>query len=176
MTNTPVKAKIKGLCYTVAATVYPKLPPSYRYADYTARLLFMTAAHESDSFRARRQYGFNANTLGGAFSFWQMEKTAIKEALQWIEKNFDAAQRIRKLLQPEDLQAVRSGYRAVLKRIQTSDGDMLACILARIYYLQKPGAIPSTNIERARYAKKYWNTEMGKADYLDYANAFTRLW
>lgn len=177
MSNSPaIEAKVKGLCWQVASEVYRTEPPTEAYANRVCRLLYMTAAHESDRFKTRRQYGFNPNSTTGAFSFWQMERGAIEDALQWITLHFDAAQRIKKLLHQQDLQSVKSGYRQVLKRIQTSDGDMLACILARVYYLQKPGTIPSTNIKRAQYAKKYWNTELGKATPKDYADAFTEMW
>ena len=48
------KQDILRLCRDCAASIYGTAPPSPQYAERVAKLLFMTAAHESLAFRFRR--------------------------------------------------------------------------------------------------------------------------
>ena len=75
MSADPNAQQIWGICKDVAQNVWIQ-QPSAEYARCVAQLLFGTAAHEGDGFRARRQYGNLPDGVGG-YSLWQMEQAAV---------------------------------------------------------------------------------------------------
>lgn len=48
---------------------------------------------------------------------------------------------------------------------------LLSCIFARLFYLLRPGAIPTDIIGRANYWKQYYNSELGKGTVSHYIEA-----
>lgn len=50
-----------------------------------------------------------------------------------------------------------------------------ATLMARIHYYRVPEGLPSDPEGYARYAKKYYNTELGAATEADYFNAYMKL-
>ncbi|WP_262689771.1 hypothetical protein [Kordiimonas aestuarii] len=120
------------------------------------KLLMMTAAHESMGFRYRAQVG------GPALSYFQIEPATLEDLYQ-------------------NYLAYRPGRQAMLDiylpagmgRIDALEhDDRYACAAARLLYARVPDALPvvSDDMALAAYAKRYWNTDFGKATpekYLD---------
>ena len=162
--------------------VHNGVPPTEAYAQRVAQLLLMTAAHESDGFRARRQYGFSNESHRGAFSLFQMEVDSIRRSLDDLANKPTLRQSVEMWLIVSDDIAIPAGIGGdeldyVLGRIQRPEGDRWAMVLARLHYLRVPAPVPSSAREMAEYAKRYWNTAAGKATPLDYAaKAVEYLW
>ncbi len=51
---------------------------------------------------------------------------------------------------------------------------LLSCVMARLFYLLRPGAIPNTMQGRGEYWKKWYNTELGKGTVKHYIDANKR--
>jgi len=152
-----VAAATWAICKDVAKNIWIAKEPSLDYARAAACLLFGTAAQESDSFRARRQYGFDYNSDGGAFSLWQMERAAIENGLKQIKQSECLEDKVAAMI----LWGVTTTFEQAKLAIQRSEGDLFACILARLYYLRCPGAIPATIDGQGAYWKRYYNTVAG---------------
>ena len=75
---------VRLLCDDCACSIYTSTAPSMAYADRVARLLFMTAAHESGGFRWRRQLGFSRDDDRGAFGLWQCEWQSIADSIRYV--------------------------------------------------------------------------------------------
>lgn len=171
------------LCDDCACSIYGTRPPSAAYADAVARLLFMTAAHESGGFRYRRQIGFARDSVTGAFGLWQCEWPSIADSIRYI-RNPQRAELYGRCVTwldgydkhfPE-LALHDVAQRGILATIQDVRGDPLSCLLARLHYLRVPEAVPATVQEMAAYAKKHYNTRLGKATAADYLSAYERYW
>lgn len=119
------------------------------------QLLVMIAAHESGGFRYVKQLG-----NGPARGLLQMEPIGLQEVVRYSQ-----LRSTRFPLLP-DLAAVHVN--------QLVFDTYLAIAVSRVFFMAKPEPLPAVDdIEGlARYAKKYWNTEAGKATAEDYANAF----
>mgnify|MGYP001184560194 FL=1 len=171
--------KVWSLCQDCAITIFNTKPPTIDYAYSVARLLFMTAAHESH-FQYRRQMGFSPDSDRGAFSLFQVEWDTAKDLLTrlFIKPSYlryrceDYIQRHQ--LPLIDIMNVKST--TILPLLQTPEGDALGCLLARLKYLAQPSPIPSTSYEQAVYAKRYYNTPLGKATAMDYLKAYEKYW
>jgi len=72
--------------------------------------------------------------------------------------------------------------KALIKRVYNIDLDnvdiialqwspLLSCIMARLFYLLRAGAIPTTLEGRAEYWKKYYNTRLGAGTVSHYIEA-----
>ena len=119
-------------------------------SESAVRLLCMIAAHESGGFRYVRQI------KGPALGLLQMEPATYKDVSDYGR---------------------RKGY--LWKDLPCDPKRMVfdfkfAVAMARIFFLRIPEPIPEPhNIPGlACYAKKYWNTEKGKATPDDYRNAW----
>ena len=176
-------AEILALCRAVALRVWlHQLSPDY--AETVARILFMTAAHESGGFKYRRQIGYTKWMLGGAWSLWQIELPSIRDSVRRIDNSRALNTRVLGLC--ADFQcnsgvlvnAFTDDVRrlALLQYIATPEGDPLACVLARLHYLVRPGRIPADPDGMAAYAKKHYNTDLGKATPGAYLAAFRKHW
>lgn len=121
------------------------------------RLLFMTAAHES-RFEYRTQIGG-----GPALGFYQIEPDTYHD----LVKNFFEFRPI--LAKYHDLML---GDFCPIYSLENR--DIFATFIARLQYWRRPEPLPSaTDIGGlAEYAKRYWNTEKGKAKTMDYFNAY----
>lgn len=173
MSTTTFIAMLRACC----RAVHNGNPPTFGYADRAASLMFMTAAHESDGFRARRQYGFSAGTTRGAFSLFQMEFPSIRESLAMIKARPVLHGQATAFLTAIDSPVEFDDPFRVLQAIQKPTGDALAAVLARLHYYRVPAPVPETPMEQAQYAKKYWNTYLGKATPEDYlCAAYKALW
>ena len=174
---------IQHLCGDCAVSIYGNRAPSMAYAERVCKLLFMTAAHESGGFRWRRQLGFGRLDTRGAFGLWQVERQSIEHSIRYI----------RHPARPElygrcvtwldqydrdfpDLNLSEPSIIGICTVMQDPRGDALACLFARLHYLKFPAPVPSTLPAMADYAKKYYNTHLGKATPQDYLTAFERWW
>lgn len=117
------------------------------------QLLSMIAAHESGGFRYVKQMG-----NGPAKGLLQMEPVGLLEVVRYSQVRPDRFTTL------PDFTAIELD--------QLVFDTELAIICARVFFMAKPEAIPNDIEGLARYAKKYWNTEAGKATAEDYANAY----
>jgi len=168
------------LCYEVAFQVYDSRGPTPAYADRAARLLFMTAAHESAGFRYRRQIGFSPTSTRGAFGVTQCERANIRTSCDWLARRPYARMRVEDWLHSHSgLASIRldaAGMAPMLAVLQQEQGDPLSYLLARLSYYRHPEPIPATLGEMAWYAKKYHNTLAGSATVAMYLDAYRRYW
>ena len=125
------------------------------FSGAAVRLLAMIAAHESGGFRYVQQMG-----NGPAKGMLQMEPIGLEEVQRYMTLR---PWKFREMLDPEMF--------SLDDLIFNTD---LAIAAGRIFFMAKPEPLPSMDdIEGlAKYAKKYWNTESGKATWEDYANAY----
>ena len=175
--------KVWALCKEVGYAIRNSNDPVDHVAAYNAaRLLFMTAAHESDNFKARRQYGFSSTSDRGAFSLFQMEWPSIvdsgkhisnpsrsillRHCTEFLEERINNGFHVGWLTNPLEHKT------RILSKLQTEEGDPLACVYARLHYLRVPAALPKSAKAMAEYAKKYYNTSAGKATPMDYLGAY----
>ena len=171
------------MLHDVCKSVHSGLSPTDTYANRAALLLFMIACHESDLMRARRQYSFRGKARGGAFSLFQMEEASIRDSLRNMQSSDALRTSIVHYLYanndtmfPLEL-PTEELLDTVLLRIQQPEGDRWAAVLARLHILRIKAPVPDSAAAMASYAKKYWNTELGKATPLLYAAcATTVLW
>lgn len=121
-------------------------------SEAVVRLLLMIAAHESGGFLFCRQKG------GPALGIFQMEPATYAAVLEYLTRTgkFPA---ISRSLPPERM---------------VTDVEFAAAI-ARVYlYMHKEPLPEADDFEgMARYAKKYWNTDAGKASAEKYLADFT---
>lgn len=145
------------------------LSPVIPYSETATELLMMTAAHESHLGEYIAQVG------GPALGIYQMEPATEDD----IHDNFLAYRRSLEYL-------VDATTNSSL--IQDKDGvDLIyslpyATAMARVHYFRVPEALPEGSLQNeetirklAAYAKKYYNTEIGKATEEDYYEAYMRL-
>lgn len=145
------------------------LSPAIPYSETAVELLMMTAAHESHLGEYIAQVG------GPALGIYQMEPATEND----IHDNF---LRYRRGLEV-DIHGLTS---AAL--IEDKDGvDLIyslpyATAMARVHYFRVPEALPEGSLQNeetirklAAYAKKYYNTGLGKATEEDYYEAYMRL-
>jgi hypothetical protein len=144
------------------------LNPLIPYSDHSVELLMMTAAHES------KLGTYIAQVNGPALGVFQMEPPTEVD----IWKNF--------LQYDDDLSLLVEDLMTQWQ--ETPAPDLISSItyataMARVHYFRDPEPLPSGNLsdertiwELAKYAKRVYNTEAGKAtaqkyydDYMRYA-------
>ena len=118
-------------------------------------LLMMIAAHESGGFSYVKQVG------GPALGLFQMEPASFFDTVRYMRERKD---RFSNILSNELVPEYMAFY------------GPLAAAMARVYLMRFPEPIPAhDDIDGlARYAKKYWNTEKGKARWTDYRDAYLK--
>ena len=118
-------------------------------------LLMMIAAHESGGFRYVRQTG------GTAVSLYQIEPVALMEIQRYMG------------VRPEKFKSVQALEVAPFEALIYD--QRLATQAARVYLMRIEEPLPKAgDVEgMARYCKKYWNTEAGKASAMKYATDYT---
>lgn len=172
-----------NLCRGAAFGIYGDTPPTDEYGEAAARLLYMTAAHESGGFRWRRQLGFDPapQSYGGAFGLWQIEQGSIATTLAWMRRKPSVVAHAQAWLeyipryQCIDLGALSA--EAVCRSMQEQSGDPLGAVFARCHYMWiTPKPIPLKSEDQAAYAKQYWNTAAGAASMSSYLEAFDAYW
>lgn len=122
-----------------SALVYYQLPVS----ESVIRLLMMIAAHESQGFTFRRQNG------GPALTMFQIEPVTYRDVLRYTKVN------------QVKFSKVPLGVPAYGLMLDLE----FAIAIARLKLWQDPEPLPHCDdIEAlANYAKRVWNTELGKA-------------
>ena len=98
---------------------------------------------------------------GPAVSFWQIEPATIND----IWSNYILYRK------PLIQKAYELGFIEDEMDFSVMTNLAVAIFFTRIYYRRKPGAIPKTVEERAKYWKKYYNTEQVKGTVKHYIEA-----
>lgn len=175
--------KARMLCEACAEEVYDRRAPNMEYARRTARLLYMTGAHESGGWRWRRQVGYPRSGWHGAFGLWQCEAGSIRDSLRWLRTRPAVIHHAAAYLKPYGQEALMwamvagwEDFGRMLLSLQKEEGDPMSCLLARLHYFRVREPIPAGDEAMAKYAKKYYNTYKGKAKASDYLNAFNTYW
>lgn len=122
-------------------------------SESAVRLLLMISAHESGGFTYCKQLN------GPALGLFQMEPATFDFLMKYLERTGKYSRVSRSAL-----------FNRLLIDVE------LAAAVARVYLLTIPEPLPDADdIEAlADYAKKYWNTEKGKATPLMYLVAFLK--
>lgn len=128
------------------------------------KLMLMIAAHESKFHYIRQETN---SGYGPAYGIFQMEENTLKD----LWENFLA---YRPFLSRELESLSISRYPRTDPRQLYS--PYYATVATRFQLLRFPSFPPVNDIEAlARYLKKYWNTEGGKARWEDYHDAYLEL-
>lgn len=131
------------------------------YSQEAEDLLIMTMAHESHGGDFIEQYPH-----GPAFGVYQMEKGTFNDL--WDRYLSDKPELALKIMKTCNLRQQPIAEEMI-------EDMALATAMARVYYLRIRQPIPTDIDEMAEYAKKYWNTELGKAKAIDYLSAYLRF-
>lgn len=144
------------------------LEPEIMYSEEAEDLLFMTAAHES------RLGTYLHQVKGPAVGVYQMEPDTSKDIVcNFLLYRDSLAKKVSNLCF-SDVQ-VYTGIN------ETAGNLFLATVMARVHYFRVKESLPKKGSPEnytkyleglARYAKKYYNTELGKATEQDYIKAF----
>lgn len=141
--------------------VRPVLMDLELFSQDAMNLLVMTMAHESKGGQYLMQY-----PKGPALGIFQMEKGTFNDLWdRYLINKPDLVDRIMKTCNLK-LQPIAE---------EMSEDLALATAMARVYYLRVRQTIPTDLEQMAEYAKKYWNTEYGKATANDYLSAYLRF-
>lgn len=165
--------RVWALSRSAAREIWLVKAPEAGYSEAVACMLYMVAAHESAGFVARRQFRFSRTSARGAFGLWQIEQAGIVAGRRAVEAS--GVMRERCLAWLYRWQGVWPGSTAdTMLAVQDRDGDALACLLARVYHLLDPVAVPATLPEMAAYCKAHHNYG-GKATPAKYLAAW-KIW
>jgi type VI secretion system secreted protein VgrG len=138
------------------------------YSEEAVDLLMLTCAHESRGGTYLRQKGMTG--YSGAFGVYQMEQATHGDI--WTHYL------VRKVLLVDKLESIRS--HDLPFSLDLMGNLAYATAMARVHYWRVPEALPSKDDTRymsklGDYAKKYYNTHLGKAtsskyvtDYLEW--------
>lgn len=121
--------------------------------------ILMICAHESALFTYSRQL------RGPAMGFTQMEPATHDWLVEWLQGS------------REHLLDGLNMFTSSIESEQMIFNPNYAVAMARLNLLRFPEALPAADdLEgHARYAKKYWNTHLGKASEEDYLKAYLKL-
>lgn len=121
-------------------------------SEAAIRLLLMIAAHESGGFMYTRQ------KRGPALGLFQMEPPTFEHVCDYIRRRAARFAMLPSHYPPERM-ITHPEY---------------AAALARVYLLTKPEPLPAADDlpALASYAKRHWNTELGKATPEQYLDAY----
>ncbi len=140
--------------------IRPTLKTLGMWSAESEKLLVMTACHESGGFKYREQVG------GPALSYFQIEPATLDDVYgRYLSRRVDIRAKV-DLFRPEDMTALQA----------LKECDAFACAIARIKYWMAPERLPAVtdDVGFAYYAKKYWNSELGKATPEKYLEDFKR--
>lgn len=166
--------RIRELSRLAVVNLYSTTPPNERYADRVTQFLCMIWAHESDGGRYARQMGFAPESTRGAAGEFQMESAAVSRSIAWLKMNSGICYRAGVFAFDDPFQisnwiyylTVAEAYKLMVV------SDRWAAMLARVYLLQFPTAIPAGIDAQSIEAKRIWNTAAGKAAPEQYKRAF----
>lgn len=163
---------VKQLRELVIQPTLKYLEPEIPYSEDAVELLLMTAAHES------RLGTYLKQVEGPALGIYQMEPATEQD----IHANF--------LMYKKEIQRKIGEVRnhAFMLYADPLSYDLAyATAMARVHYYRVPEALPKrVGIKHpdqkygwikdmAVYAKRHYNTELGKATWEDYAEAYKQL-
>ena len=164
--------RIIGLVLDCAERVWSQRP-SPEYVRRVALLLVETGVSES-GYVARRQQGFRWDELRGAWGFWQTERAAVADSLEFLLNREELRQRFERFVGCDvaQLNALALGRTdEQIRLMQTiALNDRLAVALCRIHYMRMPGLISGDVNGRGAYWKKYYNTALGAGTVEKYVN------
>lgn len=140
--------------------IRPVLLEMGMYSPAAAKLLVLTACHESMGFRFRRQ------EKGPALSFFQIEPDTLADLYDNYLHFRPSRQLMLDAYLPQDMRR--------LVALETLDN--YACAAARLIYARVPEPLPDVadTAALAAYAKRFWNTRMGAATAEKYISDFGR--
>lgn len=141
--------------------IQPTLKGLGLYSQEAEDILVMTMAHESNGGDYLKQY-----PNGPALGAFQMEKGTFNDL--WDRYLSDKPEMVNRIMATCNLKQQPIAEEMI-------EDLALATSMARIYYLRVRSPIPKDLDEMAAYAKKYWNTEHGKATAQDYLAAYFRF-
>lgn len=141
----------------VRYVIEPTLKKIGLYNESATNLLVMIAAHES------MKGHYIVQTTGQAKGLFQMEDATHDYLLAWLKKN-----------KPElyvKVVALADNEPTAMKMVTDLD---YATAMARVFFLRFPEALPfGSDVDAmAAYAKRRWNTSLGKATPADYKQAY----
>lgn len=135
-----------------------------RYSEAARNLLVMVAAHESKLGTFLFQVGG-----GPALGVYQHEPASICDLYkEFISKNRTLDFAVSKFTPSRRSLTTDDFYELVVTDLR------YATVLARAHFQRYREPLPSEPYDLAVYAKKYWNTEAGKASINDYLTAYQR--
>jgi len=139
-------------------TLEPVLTEMGMRSPSAEKLLIMTAAHESMGYRYRAQQG------GPALSYYQIEPNTLDDLYTNYLAFRPAKQALLDAYLPEGMARAEA-----LENI-----DSYATAAARLIYGRVPDALPGVADSEAlaKYAKKFWNTELGAATWEKYLSDY----
>jgi hypothetical protein len=149
--------------------------------EEVSRLLFGTAAQESDGFAWRRQLTPAWGGGVGGFSLWQLERAAVRDGLRQMRDGVLRDKCARFLFGREWEKAIAAGWPGrwteefAVEMLRSTCGDRLGVLLARLYYLRCPGAVPAGPEAQALYWKRFYNTSAGKGTPEQYLSNWARF-
>jgi hypothetical protein len=134
------------------------------YSEEAVELLMMVAAHESRLGTWIKQVGG-----GPSLGVYQHEPETIRDLYRVvISKNQKLDFAVAKFV-PSSKSLTARDYSELVET------DLrYATVLARVHFMRFREPIPTDQAKMAQYAKKYWNTEAGKAKAWEYLHAYVR--
>lgn len=134
----------------------PTLSELGLYSTHAERLLTMIVAHES----VKGHY--IVQTTGQAKGIYQMEDATHDDIIRWL--------RAKKPELYQQIVGMGDNKPSAMKMVTDLD---YATAMARAFFLRFPEPLPTgSDEELAAYAKKRWNTHLGKATADDYLKAY----
>lgn len=136
-----------------------------RYSENAVDLLMMIACHESLCGRYTKQVN------GPALGVYQMEPFTHDD----LYENFILQRQKLHFAVGKFLPSTHSliNEKSYAELLQTD--VRYATVLARVFFMRFKDPIPDSDLGRAEYAKKFWNTELGKATVSQYLNDYLRF-
>ena len=169
--------RIWSLCQGCAATVYGSLPPTPAYADRAARLLFGTAAQESNLTWERQRTPRFEGRVGG-FSKWQVEPGSVAASLEYLRARPDVLTRATQWLFADPHAPLTwpdlIPMDALLWALRLDDNDKAGVLFARLHYFRVHDAIPESFADQAAYWKRWYNTPAGSGTVEEYMANWSR--
>lgn len=143
----------------IELAIRPTLKKLNLWSPEAETLLAMIAAHESNCGQ------YIAQIRGPARGVFQMEPATHDDIHKWL-----------KATRPELYQLLHTATgttrESMVADTMMTDLDY-AIAMGRIFFLRISAPIPKTLPEMAVYAKRYWNTYLGKATAEDYLKAYS---
>ena len=183
MTLTPsmtdTARRVWRLCLQCAHGVYGARPPTDYYANRVAKLLFGTAAQESNLTWERQRTPRWEGAIGG-FGKWQVEPGSVAASLEYLRRRPDVLARATQWLFADPNAPLTwpnlIPMDAILWAMRLDDNDNIGVLFSRLHYFRVPDAIPESITDQADYWKRWYNTSAGKGTTAEYQKNFDLFW